>query len=218
MLYLSLLVIQCIFNAVKINRSAPKIFVPRKPDCHLENRILNAAYTLWVAGGEHALTMRAVAKAARTTTPTLYERFKDRKELLVALQTRAQQSLFDAIKAAPTIAEACRMALDYTAEHRHEYELVGKDWAARFSRNDPTPSFDLIKQRLSEQLGGTPNDHLHLALALTTLYHGASMLLLEEGIQPKAAAAIKAACIAATDALVGLGNLAIPGSVPSRGH
>jgi len=35
------------------------------------------------------------------------------------------------------------------------------------------------------------------------------MLLLEEGIQPKAAAAIKAACIAATDALVGVGNLAI---------
>jgi len=183
--------------------------VPRKPDSQLENRILNAAYTLWVAGGEHAVTMRAVAKAARTTTPTLYERFRDRKDLLVALRTRAQQGLFDAIKEARTIAEACRMALDYTAAHRHEYELIGKDWAARFSRNDPTPSFDLIKQRLSEQLGGSPNDHLHLALALTTLYHGASMLLLEEGIQPKAAAAIKAACIAATDALVGVGNLAI---------
>jgi AcrR family transcriptional regulator len=189
--------------------------MPRKPDSQLEDRILNAAYTLWVAGGEHALTMRAVAKAARTTTPTLYERFKDRKELLAALRTRAQQGLFDAIKIAPTIGEACRIALDYTAAHRHEYELIAKDWATRVSRNDPTPSFDLIKQRLSEQLGGSPNDHLHLALALATLYHGASMLLLDEGIQPKAAAAIRAACIAATDALVAVGDLAIPKAVES---
>jgi AcrR family transcriptional regulator len=189
--------------------------MPRKPDSQLEDRILNAAYTLWVAGGEHALTMRAVAKAARTTTPTLYERFKDRKELLVALRTRAQQGLFDAIKIAPTIGEACRIALDYTAAHRHEYELIAKDWATRVSRNDPTPSFDLIKQRLSEQLGGSPNDHLHLALALATLYHGASMLLLDEGIQPKAAAAVRAACIAATDALVAVGDLAIPKAVES---
>lgn len=184
--------------------------MPRKPDSHLEDRILNAAYSLWVAGGEHAVTMRAVAKAARTTTPTLYERFEGRKELLVALRTRAQQGLFDAIKAAPTIGEAARIALDYTAAHPHEYELIGKDWAARLSRKDPTPSFDLVKQRLSEQLGGSPEDHLHLALALTALYHGASMLLLDEGIRPEAAAAIKAACIAAADALVGVGDLAIP--------
>ena len=210
MVYLSALVIHCIFNTVKINCGALRIIVPRKPDAQLENRILNAAYNLWVAGGEHALTMRAVAKAAQTTTPTLYERFKDRKELLLALQVRAQQSLFDAIKAAPTIAEACRMALDYTEAHRHEYELIGKDWAARFSRNAPTPSFDLVKQRLSQQLGGCPNDHLYLALALATLYHGASMLLLDEGVPLETAAAIKTACIAATDALVGVGNLAIP--------
>ncbi len=189
--------------------------MPRKPDSQLEARILNAAYKLWIEGGEHSLTMRAVAKAARTTTPTLYERFNDRRELLLALRTRAQQGLFEAIKAAPTIGEACRIALDYTVAHRHEYELIAKDWAARLSRSDPTPSFDLLKQRLSEQLGGSPNDHLHLALALATLYHGASMLLLDEGIQPQAAAAVKSACIAATDALVVTGNLGVPKPIAS---
>jgi AcrR family transcriptional regulator len=176
--------------------------MPRKPDSQLEDRILNAAYNLWRRGGEQALTMRAVAKAAHTTTPTLYERFRDKRELLAALRARAQQNLFNAIKPARSIAEACQLALDFTVTHGHEYELVAKDWAVRVSRNEPTPSFDLIKERLAEQLGGAPDDHLRLALAVATLYHGASMLLLNEGIDPKLAEALKQSCISATDALV----------------
>jgi AcrR family transcriptional regulator len=185
--------------------------MPRQPDSELESRILNAAYKLWVEGGEHGLTMRAVAKAARTTTPTLYERFRDREDLLAALRSRAQQKLFEAIKPARTIAEACRIALEFTVTHAHEYELAAEEWAARLSSNEPTPSFDLIQQRLSEQLGGTPGDHRQLALALAALYHGASTLLLGEGIQPKVAAEIKSACVAATDTLV-----AAAGTMESR--
>jgi hypothetical protein len=41
-----------------------------------------------------------------------------------------------------------------------------------------------------------------LGLALVALYHGASILLLNEGIDPKIAADIKQACVSATDALV----------------
>ena len=176
--------------------------MPRKPDSRLEERILNAAYKLWVQGGEHALTMRAVARGAGTTTPTLYERFKDKNDLMSALQARAQQSLFQAIEPARSITEACRIAIEFTVAHGHEYELIAKDWAARLSRKDPTPSFDLIKARLADQLGGAPDDHLQLALGLVTLYHGASMLLLGEGIHPQTAGAIKEACIAATDSLL----------------
>jgi AcrR family transcriptional regulator len=176
--------------------------MPRKPNSQLEQRILNAAYDLWVSGGEHALTMRAVAKAAGTTTPTLYERFSDKGDLLLALQARAQQNLFDAISPAGSITEACRIALEFTTTHGHEYELVAKNWAARFSRREPTPAFDLIRTRLAEQFGGSPDDHFQLALGLATLYHGASVLLLGEGIQPRTVAAIKDACLAAIDTLV----------------
>lgn len=176
--------------------------MPRKPDAQLEDRIINAAYKLWVDGGEHALTMRAVAKVARTTTPTLYERFKDKGDLLNALRSRAQRKLFEAIKPTSSIAEACRIALEFTVTHGHEYELVAKDWAARLSRNEPTPSLDLIKERLAEQVGGSPSDHSQLALALATLYHGASMMLVDESVPPETASAIKEACIAATNALV----------------
>jgi AcrR family transcriptional regulator len=176
--------------------------MPRKPDKKLEGRILDAAYKLWVDGGEHALTMRAVARRAGTTTPTLYERFRDKRDLLSALQARAQERLFNAIKPAPSITEACRIAINFTLVHGHEYELIAKDWAARLSRKEPTPAFDLIKARLADQFGGDPQDHMQLALALVTLYHGASMLLLGEGIDPQIGVAIKEACIAATDSLI----------------
>ena len=40
--------------------------MPRHADPELENRVLNAAQMLWKRGGEKALTMRAVARAAGT--------------------------------------------------------------------------------------------------------------------------------------------------------
>jgi AcrR family transcriptional regulator len=176
--------------------------MPKKPDAQLEARILNAAFKLWLDGGEQALTMRAVAKAAKTTTPTLYERFRDKNTLMRTLRARAQQDLYDAVEPSKSIAEAFRIAIDFTVTHGHEYELIGEDWAARLSRKEPTPSFDLMKQRLAEQLGGSAADHSQLALAIVSLYHGASMLLLGGSLDPRLASAIKEACIAATDTLV----------------
>jgi len=176
--------------------------MPRKPNPQLEHRILDAAYDLWVKDGERALTMRAVARAANTTTPTLYERFRDKNDLLSAMRARAQQNLFDAIAPSKSVTEACRIALDFTLAHGHEYELLAKNWAARLSRGEPTPAFDLIKMRLAEQFGGSPDDHFRLALGLVTLYHGASVLLLGDGDNPRTAAAIKEACFAAIDTLV----------------
>ena len=176
--------------------------MPKKPDSRLEDRILTAAYKLWIQGGEHALTMRAVAKGAGTTTPTLYERFRDKRALMSALQARAQQSLFQAIEPARSITEASRIVLEFSLAHGHEYQLLAKDWAARLSRKEPTPSFDLIKTRLADQLGGASDDHLQLALGLVMLYHGASVLLLGEGIHPQTAKEIKEAYVTAVDSLL----------------
>jgi AcrR family transcriptional regulator len=176
--------------------------MPRKPDRKLESRILKAAYRLWIDQGEHGLTMRAVAKAARTTTPTLYERFKDKHALMLALRHRAQQMLFAAIEPAQSVAETCRLALEFTSTHIHEYELVAKDWAARLSRKEPTPSFDLLKERLARQLGGSPDDYLQLALGITMLYHGTSTLLQSDQLDANTAAFLKKSCTSAADTLV----------------
>src|SRR5436309_2943122 len=47
----------------------------RHSDPELEDRILQAARKLWHDGGEEALSMRAVAKAAGTNTPAVYMRW-----------------------------------------------------------------------------------------------------------------------------------------------
>ena len=62
--------------------------MPRHPDPDLEERVLRAADGLWKRGGEHALTMRAVARAAGTNTPAVYRRFKNREDLIRGLLLR----------------------------------------------------------------------------------------------------------------------------------
>ena len=62
--------------------------MPRQPDPDLEDRILKAAQALWKRGGDKALTLRAVARAAGTNTPAVYRRFKDRRDLVRSLLLR----------------------------------------------------------------------------------------------------------------------------------
>lgn len=176
--------------------------MPRKAEAGLEGRILDAAYKLWSERGEHALTMRAVAEAAGTTTPTLYERFRDKHDLLELLRSRARQNLYAAIRGADSAADVCRRALEFTARHGHEYELLTDGWAARLGRKEPMPSVELMKQRLAEELGGASNDHSDLSLALVALVHGTSLLLLGEGVQEDVARQLRRTCIGACEALI----------------
>jgi len=176
--------------------------MPRKADKRLEGRIVDAAYQLWSRGGEHALTMRAVAKAARTTTPTLYERFSDKHALLVFLRDRARERMFLALQPAKTTAEACRAGLRFTLEHGNEYLLLTSDWAERLGRKEPMPSYELLKTKLAGDLGGTPGEHAELALALVALVHGTAILLLGEGVQEQISKEFERACQAACEGLI----------------
>jgi len=176
--------------------------MPRHPDAQLEGHILDAAYRLWSRGGEKALTMRAIARAAGTTTPTVYERFRDRDEILQSLRARAQQDLFDAIRPSRKLAELCHRYFDFAVAHPNEYALVHTDWAVRFARDGRQLSFDLLKERLADRLGSLPAQHVRLALALAALVHGTAMVLLTKGIEDGVAHEIREASIAAFEALV----------------
>jgi AcrR family transcriptional regulator len=176
--------------------------MPRKADAHLEGRILDAAYKLWKARGENALTMRAVAKAAGTTTPTMYQRFRDKRDLLVLLRSRALGKLVTALKPACSPAETCQRFLAFASTHPNEYRLLTADWAARLSRDEPKPTFDLIKQRLAEELGGKPEDHARLAMALGAIVHGTAMMLLTEGVRENVSRELRSACHEACEALI----------------
>ena len=90
--------------------------MPRHPDPEVEKRILTAASRLWARGGEKALTMRAVASAAETTTPTVYERYRDRADILRALRLQTRRQLFAALNPTRTLSEAVQQYLDFALE------------------------------------------------------------------------------------------------------
>jgi AcrR family transcriptional regulator len=178
--------------------------MPRKADAGLEGRIVDVAYRLWSDKGEKALTMRAVAKAARTTTPTLYERFRDKHDLLDFLRERARRRLFAAIQPAKSAGQICRLALAFVSRHGHEYRLLSSEWATRFAQQKSMPSYQFLREKLADQLGGKPDDHARLALELIVLVHGTAMLRPESDEHRHIAAEFQNACLEACDALIEL--------------
>jgi AcrR family transcriptional regulator len=146
--------------------------------------------------------MRAVAKAAGTTTPTLYERFRDKRDLVEFLRTRARRRLFESIRAADSAGDACRRALDFISEHGHEYKLLTSEWGVQFAQKQAMPAYEFIQGRLAEQLGGDPKEHARLALELVTLVHGTAMLRPETDEHKRIDAEFQGACLEACDALI----------------
>jgi len=183
--------------------------MPRKADKGLESRIVDAAYELWSKGGENALTMRAVALAAKTTTPTLYERFKDKHDLLVFLQERARQRMFAALQPAKSVLEACQLGLEFTLTNGNEYLLLTSDWAERMARKEPMPSYEFLKEKLAGELGGVAADYAQLAMALVAEVHGTAILLLGEGVAARIAKEFKEACLEACQVLIECGGARI---------
>ncbi len=176
--------------------------MPRKADALLEGRILNAAYRIWSERGEEALTMRAVARAARTTTPTLYERFSHKSDLLTLLRRRARRNLFSAIRPSRSATETCRRALDFFTAHPNDYRLISEDWAIAFARKEHMPSFEFINRQLAAHLGGAPERHTRLALSLVALLHGTAALLHSSDVHKKISRDFRHACISACQSLI----------------
>jgi AcrR family transcriptional regulator len=180
--------------------------MPRTADARLEGRILDAAYQLWSKGGERALTMRAVARGARTTTPTVYQRFRDKKDILELLRKRAQEIMFSYMRRADTAEEFCLRYFEFALKHCNEYELIHADWAVRLAKEEPRPSFDLLKKSLADRLGGSAEQHAGLALALAALLHGTATLLLTKGVPERISRELRHACVAAFESLVECGT------------
>lgn len=176
--------------------------MPRRPDAAVEGRIIDAAYRIWSQTGEPGLTMRAVARAAGTTTPTLYQRFRNKRDLRHFLEERARQKMFDALQTARTAAEVCRNALDFISTHENEYRLLTTDWGIRYAQSAPMRSYDYLKQVLARELGGRPSDHDELAFQLFALVHGTALLRPTEPENNETAKALREACLEACEALL----------------
>jgi len=176
--------------------------MPKKPDAQLEGRILEAAYVLWERGGEGSLTMRAVAKAAKTTTPTVYQRFRDKRDLLEVMRGRALHELVALIEFAKSAEEVCARFLEFAISHPNSYRLLTVDWAVRLSRRERKPTFDVIKSRLAERLGGTPEEHAELAMSLGALVHGTATMLLANDVDQQVSRELQRICAEGCEALI----------------
>lgn len=176
--------------------------MPRHPDPELEQRILTAASRLWARGGEKALTMRAVARAAGTTTPTVYERYRDRDDIRKALRLKTRRELFLALSATRTLRDAVERQLQFAMENTHAYQVLFDGVGKPPSLYEPWPSFNLMRERLAEIMGGTPRQHNRLMMAIWCLVHGTAMLIIRGNFEGALRTQAQHSCLDAVDNLL----------------
>ena len=176
--------------------------MPRHPDPELEQRILAAASRLWARGGEKALTMRAIAKAAGTTTPTVYERYRDREDIRRALRLKTRRELFATLTTTRNLSAAIQNYLKFALENPHGYQVLFDGVGKPPSLHEPWPSFNLMRERLAQQLGGDPRNHNRLMLAIWSLMHGTAMLIIRGGFEGSLRTQAVHACTDTVDSLL----------------
>ena len=179
--------------------------MPRHPDPELEHRLLDAAHKLWRAGGDEALSMRALAKAAKTNTPAIYRRFRDRDEILRALMLRFRNRYVEAIQAASSLEDSVERYIDVGVEHPREYALYFTEAALR-PRESRTleigPGFVWAQAKCAERFGGSPSDYAPLVLSIWALAHGTVLFLNSKALPPQRANQLRSACRDAVAALL----------------
>lgn len=151
--------------------------MPPHADLQLEEKILKAAQRLWRTRGESGLTLRAVAKEAGTTTPTVYKRFRNKQALRAALADRVRSQLNEYLFASKSLEEVCRHYLTFAETHPHEYRLLLYAWSDIFRPDLPRPGRAWLMTKFAERFGGKPADYSRPVYALMLLSHGAATLL-----------------------------------------
>ncbi len=173
--------------------------MPPIADKQLEARILKAAQRLWQARGEKGLTLRAVARAAGTTTPTLYRRFRNKEALRLALAYRFREELTAELLSSPAIEQSYRNYLAWVEAHPREYDLLRLYWGHFFST--PRPGRVWMLGQLASRFGGEAEHYAAVYDGLFLLCHGASMLL-TAAPDPEVGKATREICIKVCDKLI----------------
>jgi AcrR family transcriptional regulator len=182
---------------------SPKgISMPRLADEHLEARIVQAAHRLWRTHGAKNLTLRSVARAAGTTTTTVYKRFRNKEALLLALAEMVQAQITASTTSAATIEECYRRFLQFADEHPHEYQLLwGPAWAELLGPERPRPIKAWLLEQFAARFGGEQRDYVLSYYALFLLVQGTANLLIVTRDRRMKAEMVDS-CLAICDALV----------------
>ncbi|SRR6266567_3648069 len=172
----------------------------RHSDPDVEERILQAARKLWHKGGERALNMRAVAKAAGTNTPAVYRRFRNREDILRALVSYYQRETFKVFQHCRSLEELGQAYIDFVLRHPREYLLMNSGLLGRVSKD--RPNLDFVIAQSSKWLGGAPGEHAPLVFALWAMAHGTAMLKVSGSVLEEDFPRLRAAYTRAIDVLV----------------
>lgn len=185
--------------------------MPRVADQHLEARIAQAAHRLWRVRGAKGLTLRSVARAAGTTTTTVYKRFRNKEALLLAVAELVQAKITAATTSAATIETAYRRFLRFAEEHPHEYKLLwGPAWSDVLAPGRPRPIKAWLLDKFAARFGGQAAEYTRAYYALFLLVHGTANLL-SVARSRRAKAEMRNNCLAICDTLVAdIGVLKLP--------
>ncbi len=152
--------------------------MPRSADAQLADRILEASYKLLHQKGASALTLRDVAKAAGTTTPTVYKRFKNKEALLVEVAERTRAIYNEGLMNQRSMIKACEYYLDFAAKNPADYNIVYEfGWPHLFAETSEQPAMQWGMERFAEIHGGKPQDYELITHALWFVLHGAGSFL-----------------------------------------
>ncbi len=159
--------------------------MPRKADPNLENVIVTAATRLLDKHGLEAVTMRDVAAAAGTTTPTLYERFVDRDALLVGILDHCAYEMAARMQITRNLHSMCEVFLDYFIEYPNRIHLIHTVWPQTVSTERKRPTYDLAVERLKKQHGHSHKQAEDIAQALMAILLGTAMMMVGAGTKTK---------------------------------
>jgi AcrR family transcriptional regulator len=159
--------------------------MPRKADPNLEKVIVNAATRILDKRGIEAVTMRDVAQAAGTTTPTLYERFVDRDALLVAVLDHTAYEMVARMEVTRNVQAMCEEFLDYCVELPNRLDLVHKVWPRTVDADRKRPTYDLAVERLIKQHGHTKKNAEEIAQSIMAVLLGSALMMVGAGTKTK---------------------------------
>jgi AcrR family transcriptional regulator len=173
--------------------------MPRHADPTLPSRIVEAAYALWRKDGDGAVTIRDVARRAKTTTPSVYAHFTDRAAILRAVRMLAHDRFVAVLAKSKSVIDACGRMLAFADEHPRDYELLfGYGFRDRVEPAVQAAQFAIFEGYIRQ--AGVPDREVRpTALAIRNLVHGTAMFRLAQDKPgpwwPESRAACLDACV-----------------------
>jgi AcrR family transcriptional regulator len=163
----------------------------------LERRLVLAAMRLLDGGGTAAITMRAVAREAATTTPTLYQRFADREALLHAVVLEGEAQILAHLVPHRSTVRFVDAYLEFSLKYPKRFELLADTFGFRIASDRPMPVYNALKERLTREIGVKGSRREDLAMAIASLAIGTARATIAIGEGSPSAGEFRRCCLAA---------------------